>query len=215
MGVISCQVGFEWHAGHTYLVNLIWLPYDQGWWVVGHQGMLLYDGGVIGDLDRPSPNGAWGDQYDGQDAAAYVSGLEEAAASYRLLLDQALAGARPRPRIPALQVGPRASARVDPGAQRTETKLAALLPGHEITWRGRVLRQHLENSAIGDVTLGEALARATWGEDFAGGAEVHRARLDDREVWVLRCPNFLRSGETLVLAVAPDGWSMHVRVPQA
>lgn len=44
---------------------------------------------------------------------------------------------------------------------------------------------------------------------------LHHARLGDREVWVLRCPNFLRSNQTLVLAVAPDGWSMHVRVPQA
>ena len=51
--------------------------------------MLLYDGGVIGDLDRPSPYGAWGDRYDGQDAAAYVAGLEEARASYRLVLDEA------------------------------------------------------------------------------------------------------------------------------
>lgn len=215
-GIIGCQVGFEWQAGHTYLVNLLWDPYDESWQVVGHQGMLLYDGGVIGDLDRPSPNGAWGDQYDGQDAAAYVAGLEEARASYRLLLDEAWQVPDPGRRTQQIYKSVHdPQQRVDPGAHRAQAKLAAQLPGHRITWRGRVLRQHLENSAIGDVTLGEALARSTWGEQFAGGAEVHRARLDDREVWVLRCPNFLRSNQTLVLAVAPDGWSMHLRVPQA
>lgn len=89
MPVISCQVGFEWVAGHRYMVNLVWQPSDEARWVVGHQGMLLYDGGVIGDLDRQDVNGAYGDRYAGLHADALVKGLERARASYRLLLDAA------------------------------------------------------------------------------------------------------------------------------
>ena len=109
--------------------------------------------------------------------------------------------------------------RVDPGAQHAQSRLARQLraadPGLDITWRGRVLRQRLENSTIGEVTLGEASARATWGEDFPQGAEVPRARLDGREVWVLRCPNAMRLNQTLIVVIAPDGWWMKVRVPRA
>ncbi|MEO6512514.1 MAG: hypothetical protein ABIO16_16060 [Nocardioides sp.] len=215
LDVIGCQVGHEWKAGHTYLVNLLWQPYDQTWQVVGHEGMLLYDDGLIGDLDRPPGNGAWADIYDGQDAAALVTGLQDARATYRLLLDQAWRQPDVRRRQQLYTSVHDPQQRVDPGAHRTEARLALLLGAAQVTWRGRVLRQHPANSTIGDVTLGESLDRATWWEGLAGGAEVHRARLDGREVWVLRLPDFVRSGRTLVVAVAPDGWSRHVLVPQA
>lgn len=217
--VISCQVGFEWQEGHRYLVNVVWQPADGVWGVVSHEGMLLYDGGVIGDLDRPRSNGAWGDRYAGQHADALVSGLDDARASYEHLLDLAWRQPDPQRRTSLYTTVHDPRQRSDPGARRTEASLGAALraarPGLHVVWHGRVLRQHMENSTIGEVTLGEASARATWWQGFPGGAEVHRATLGGREVWVVRCPDFVGLHRTLVVAIAPDGWSLHTYVARS
>ena len=215
--VFACQMGFDWHEGHTYLAPLTWMPGESEWWVVGHDGHLLYDDGILDNLDRNSWD-AWADELEGKDADAYVSALEAAQASYSAFLEEAW-----RQPLPSRRHGYKwvhdPGQRADPGTQRSQARLARQLraadPGLDITWRGRVLRQRLENSRIGEVTLGAASARATWGEDFPKGAEVHRARIDGREVWVLRCPNAMRLNRTLIVVIAPDGWWMKVRVPRA